>query len=318
VTTTLNWQQRVGNQRDWVWRGWQTRYTYLRPSKNHQKTPPLILLHGFGASIGHWRHNLEVLGEYHTVYALDMLGFGASEKAPVNYSIELWTKQVYEFWQAFIGEPVILIGNSNGSLISLAIAAAHPEMVHGVVMMSLPDPSLEQEAIPPFLRPIVTGIKKMVASPLILKPVFNFVRQPSVLRRWAGLAYANPEAITDELIDILAGPPQDRGSARAFSALFRAAIAVNFSPSVKAILPKLTVPMLLIWGSKDRFVPPILAKRFTQYNEKLELLDLEDVGHCPHDECPEKVNQVILDWIEKHSSQGDIQQITTKSDTLPY
>ncbi|WP_414546327.1 alpha/beta fold hydrolase [Nostoc sp. CCY0012] len=318
MTTTLNWQQRVGNQRDWVWRGWQTRYTYLRPSKNHQKTPPLILLHGFGASIGHWRHNLEVLGEHHTVYALDMLGFGASEKAPVNYSIELWTKQVYEFWQAFIGEPVILIGNSNGSLISLAIAAAHPEMVHGIVMMSLPDPSLEQEAIPPFLRPIVTGIKKMVASPLILKPVFNFVRQPSVLRRWAGLAYANPEAITDELIDILAGPPQDRGSARAFSALFRAAIAVNFSPSVKAILPKLTVPMLLIWGSKDRFVPPILAKRFTQYNEKLELLDLEDVGHCPHDECPEKVNQVILDWIEKHSSQGDIQQITTKSDTLPY
>ncbi|MCG6135497.1 MAG: alpha/beta fold hydrolase [Nostoc sp. LLA-1] len=318
MTTTLNWQQRVGNQRDWVWRGWQTRYTYLRPSKNHQKTPPLILLHGFGASIGHWRHNLEVLGEHHTVYALDMLGFGASEKAPVNYSIELWTKQVYEFWQAFIGEPVILIGNSNGSLISLAIAAAHPEMVHGIVMMSLPDPSLEQEAIPPFLRPIVTGIKKMVASPLILKPVFNFVRQPSVLRRWAGLAYANPEAITDELIDILAGPPQDRGSARAFSALFRAAIAVNFSPSVKAILPKLSVPMLLIWGSKDRFVPPILAKRFTQYNEKLELLDLEDVGHCPHDECPEKVNQVILDWIEKHSNQGDIQQITTKSDTLPY
>ncbi|WP_414566188.1 MULTISPECIES: alpha/beta fold hydrolase [unclassified Anabaena] len=318
MTTTLNWQQRVGNQRDWVWRGWQTRYTYLRPSKNHQKTPPLILLHGFGASIGHWRHNLEVLGEHHTVYALDMLGFGASEKAPVNYSIELWTKQVYEFWQAFIGEPVILIGNSNGSLISLAIAAAHPEMVHGIVMMSLPDPSLEQEAIPPFLRPIVTGIKKMVASPLILKPVFNFVRQPSVLRRWAGLAYANPEAITDELIDILAGPPQDRGSARAFSALFRAAIAVNFSPSVKAILPKLTVPMLLIWGSKDRFVPPVLAKRFTQYNEKLELLDLEDVGHCPHDECPEKVNQVILDWIEKHGSQSDIQQITTKSDTLPY
>lgn len=318
MTTTLNWQQRVGNQRDWVWRGWQTRYTYIRPSKNQQQTPPLILLHGFGASIGHWRHNLEVLGENHTVYALDMLGFGASEKAPVNYSIELWTKQVYEFWQTFIRQPVILIGNSNGSLISLAIAAAHPEMVKGIVMMSLPDPSLEQEAIPPVLRPIVTGIKKMVASPLILKPVFHFVRRPSVLRRWAGLAYANPEAITDELIDILAGPPQDRGSARAFSALFRAAIAVNFSPSVKAILPNLDVPMLLIWGSKDRFVPPVLAQRFTQYNEKLELLDLEDVGHCPHDECPEKVNQVILNWINKHSNGHEIQQTTTKSDKLPY
>lgn len=299
MTTTVHWQQRVGNQRDWVWRGWQTRYTYIRPSQNSQKTTPLILLHGFGASIGHWRHNLEVLGEYHTVYALDMLGFGGSEKAPANYSIELWVEQVYDFWQTFIRQPVVLVGNSNGSLVSLAAAAAHPEMVQGIVMMSLPDPSLEEEAIPPFLRPVVRTIKNIVASPLLLKPVFHFVRRPSVLRRWAGLAYAHPEAITDELIEILASPPQDRGAVRAFSALFKAAIGINFSPSVKALLPTITIPMLLIWGQKDRFVPPMLANQFAQYNEKLQLLNLEDVGHCPHDECPEQVNQAILDWINK-------------------
>ncbi|MFN6566946.1 alpha/beta fold hydrolase [Dendronalium sp. ChiSLP03b] len=299
MTTTVHWQERVGNQRDWVWRGRQTRYTYIRPVKGHQETTPLILLHGFGASIGHWRHNLEVLGDRHTVYALDMLGFGASEKAPVNYSIELWVEQVYDFWKAFIRQPVVLIGNSNGSLISMAAASTHPDMVQGIVMMSLPDPSLEQEAIPALLRPLVKAIKNVVASPLLLKPVFHFVRRPSILRRWASIAYANPEAITDELIDILAGPPQDRGSARAFSALFKAAIAVNFSPSVKTVLPTLTIPMLLIWGQKDRFVPPILANRFIQYNDKLELLQLEDVGHCPHDECPEQVNKAILGWLEK-------------------
>ncbi|HEY9799711.1 MAG TPA: alpha/beta fold hydrolase [Leptolyngbyaceae cyanobacterium] len=310
---TVHWQERVGNQRDWVWRGWRTRYTYIRASRDDQHKTPLILLHGFGASIGHWRHNLEVLGESHTVYALDMLGFGGSQKAPANYSIELWVEQVYDFWRAFIRQPVVLIGNSNGSLISLAAAAAHPEMVKGIVMMSLPDPSLEQEMIPPFLRPLVITIKNIVASPILLKPVFYFVRRPSVLRLWAGLAYANPAAITDELIDILAGPPQDRGSARAFSALFKAAIAVNFSPSVKALLPKLTIPMLLIWGQKDRFVPPILANQFAQYNEKLQLLNLEDVGHCPHDECPEQVNQAILDWMEK--SLGDSQLVISQSGT---
>jgi len=299
VTTALHWQERVGNQRDWVWRGWQTRYTYIRPSQNHHQTTPLILLHGFGASIGHWRHNLEVLGEHHTVYAIDMLGFGASEKAAANYSIEFWVEQVYDFWKTFIRQPAILIGNSNGSLISMAAAAAHPDMVRGMVMMSLPDPSLEQEAIPPALQPVVRAIKNIVASPLILKPVFNFVRRPGVLRRWASLAYANPEAITDELIEILARPAQDRGSARAFSALFKATIGINFSPSVKTVLPTLTIPMLLIWGQKDRFVPPALASQFAEYNEKLEVLKLEDVGHCPHDECPEQVNQAILDWIQR-------------------
>jgi pimeloyl-ACP methyl ester carboxylesterase len=300
VTTAVHWQQRVGNQRDWVWRGWQIRYTYIRPTQNTYENPPLILLHGFGASIGHWRHNLEVLGEHHTVYALDMLGFGASEKAPANYSVDLWVEQVYDFWKTFIRQPVVLVGNSNGSLISLAAAAAHPDMVRGTVMMSLPDPSLEQEAIPPILRPVVRGIKNLVASPLILKPIFNLVRRPGVLRRWASLAYANPEAITDELIEILAGPPQDRGSARAFSALFKATIGINFSPNVKQVLPTLGIPMLLIWGQKDRFVPPALASQFVQYNEKLELLNLEDVGHCPHDECPEQVNKAILDWIDKY------------------
>ena len=85
MSTAVHWQERVGNQRDWVWRGWQTRYTYVRPPEINSQTKPLILLHGFGASIGHWRHNLEVLGQYHTVYALDMLGFGASEKAAANF-----------------------------------------------------------------------------------------------------------------------------------------------------------------------------------------------------------------------------------------
>ena len=297
MTTARDWQQRVGNQRDWVWRGWQTRYTYIRPPHDYARTTPLILLHGFGASIGHWRHNLEVLGKSHTVYALDMIGFGASEKAATNYNVELWVEQVYDFWKTFIRQPVVLVGNSIGSLISLVAAANHPDMIQGIVMISLPDPNLEQEMIPTALQPLVSGIKSIFTSRLILKPIFYFVRRPSVLRPWASLAYANPEAITDELIDILAGPPQDRGSARAFRALFKATTGINFSPSVKKILPNLTIPMLLIWGTKDRFVPPKLANQFVGYNKRLQLLYLEDVGHCPHDESPEQVNQAILDWI---------------------
>jgi pimeloyl-ACP methyl ester carboxylesterase len=302
MNTTTHWEQRVGNQRDWVWRGWQIRYTYIRPSQNHSPQAPLILLHGFGASIGHWRHNIEVLGEKHTVYALDILGFGASEKASANYSVQLWVEQVYDFWKTFIGQPVILVGNSIGSLISLAAAATYPEMVQGMVMMSLPDPTLEQEAIPALMKPLVVGIKNIVASPVLLKPLFKFIRRPSVLRRWANIAYANPEAITDELVEIFATPPQDRGSTRAICAMVKATINADFSPSVKKILPNLTIPMLLIWGKKDRFVPPALARQFTQYNQNLELLDLDNVGHCPHDECPEQVNQAILEWIEKKTT----------------
>ncbi|OKH24644.1 alpha/beta fold hydrolase [Chroogloeocystis siderophila] len=290
------WQQRIGSQRDWVWRGWQTRYTYIRAKKSLPETKPLVLLHGFGTSIGHWRQNLDVLSESHTVYALDMLGFGASEKAAVSYDVSLWVEQVYEFWQTFIRHPVILVGNSIGSLVSLAAAAKYPEMVQGVVMLSLPDPSLEEEVVPAAVRPVVQAIKSLVASPPVLKTAFRLVNRPSVIRRWASIAYANPAAVTDELVDILLGPAQDRGSAQAFYATIKAISSAN-GISVKNLLPAVNVPMLLIWGQQDRMVPPKLAQKFLTYNPNMQLLQLENAGHCPHDECPEAVNQAILNWI---------------------
>lgn len=307
MVSSVNWQQKVGNQRDWVWRGWQTRYTYIRPQNprknNSGASKPLMLLHAFGASIGYWQHNLEIFGKEHTVYALDMLGFGASEKAPANYSIDLWVEQIYDFWKTFVRKPVILIGNSIGSLISLAAAVKYPEMVEGLVMMSLPDPNLEKEAIPAFLYPLVVTIKNVVANPLLVKSVFHFIRQPSMLRRGATLAYANPKAVTDELIDILAKPTQDRGAANALTALVIAQNNPNYSPNVKKLLSSLTIPTLMIWGDKDKIIPPKLASEFVRHNENIQLLTFKNVGHFPHYECPEQVNKVILDWIESVSSE---------------
>ena len=292
-----DWQQRVGSQRDWVWRGWQTRYSYLRPGGRDRDLTPVMLLHGFGASIGHWRHNLEVLGEYYPVYALDMLGFGASRKAAANYRVDLWVDQVYQFWLTFIGQPMVLVGNSIGSLVCLAAAAAHPEMVCAIAMINLPDLSMREEAIPRWLRPIVFTIESLVASPVVLKGLFYLLRRPPIVRKWVGMAYANPGAITAELVEILTEPAQDRGAAGTFSALFKGMTSADFGPRVKAVLPKLEMPLLLMWGRQDRMVPPSLAQQFTKLNPNLVLVELDNAGHCPHDECPEQVNQILLDWI---------------------
>jgi pimeloyl-ACP methyl ester carboxylesterase len=321
LTNSLLWHQRVGTQRDWVWRGWQTRYSFLRPTLGRNQGglesqdsaaggiaprasgTPIILLHGFGASIGHWRQNLAQLAENQTVYALDLLGFGASQKAPVNYSVSLWVDQVYDFWLTFIREPVILAGNSIGSLICLAVAAAHPDMVAGTVMISLPDPSARAEAVPGWLLPAIEAVESLFVSPMILRPLFYFARKPDFVRRWVSFAYANPEAVTDELVEILAGPAGDRGAARAFCALFKAVGSSQFGPSVKTVLRNLTIPMLLIWGKQDRMIPPRFARphQFVECNPNyVELVELDNAGHCPQDECPEQVNQAILNWMSRN------------------
>ena len=292
-------RQRQPKMRDWVWRGWQIRYWVARPSQEiTPKHPPLILLHGFGAAIGHWRYNIPELSKSHVVYALDLLGFGASKKPSTHYQVNLWVEQVYDFWHTFIRQPAHLVGNSIGSLVCLAAANHRPEMVKSITMISLPDVSLRQEAIPKWLQPSQGKIEAIFANPLLLKPLFYILRHPGLLRRWAAIAYVNPNAVNDELVEILATPTYDEGAARAFCALCQAVSRPNFAPSAKAVLPKLKIPILLIWGRQDRMVPASLAPTFAALNPQIKLVELDNAGHCPHDECPTRFNSLLLNWLE--------------------
>jgi len=206
VTTSPAWTERIGYQRDWVWRGWQIRYSFM-PAKNPQDVdnPPLILLHGFGAAIEHWRHNIPILSQNHRVYAVDLLGFGGSRKVQVPYTVNLWVEQIHDFWQTFINRPVVLVGNSIGSLVSMALGGKYPEMVAGLVMLSLPDVSRRREMIADWLLNIVTPIENFFTSPWLLKPIFYYLRRPQVLKKWTGIAYEDKKAVSGVLSPLILG-----------------------------------------------------------------------------------------------------------------
>ncbi len=293
-----SWSERIGNQRDWIWRGWQTRYSYLTRNAAPEQTP-LILIHGFGASIEHWRHNIPVLSQEYPVYALDLLGFGASRKADTNYSVELWVEQVHDFWSVFIGEPAVIVGNSIGSVVGMSLAATYPEMVTAIAMLSLPDVSIRQEMIPSWIQPLATSLENLVASPLLIKTLLKILRQPSIIGRWAKVAYEDNNAVNEELIQILSAPAYDKDAGKTLYNLSRGVRKSSFAPAAKQVLPQLAIPMLLIWGRQDRMVPPKLAPLFANLNEKIELIELERMGHCPHDESPTKFNQILIEWLEK-------------------
>ncbi len=309
-----NWRFQVGHRRDWVWRGWVTHYSYLRartperedPPLHLQATPkaPLLLLHGFGGSIGHWRNNIPALSEHHSLYALDLLGFGSSQKAIAQYGTDLWLEQVYDFWRTFIQEPVILVGHSIGSMVCLALAVKYPEMVQGMVMFTLPDASVL--GLPKWLgsKPVkqLTAIplglaKRIVTFPPLFVLLFRTIRRPRVLKGWAKGAYGQASAVNDDLVDVFSSPAYDRGAARALMAMINAKSSGE-AYLAKDVLPRIQVPMLLVWGKKDQAVPFSLARKFLAYSDRIELIALDDIGHCAHDECPEVSNQAILSWID--------------------
>jgi pimeloyl-ACP methyl ester carboxylesterase len=294
-----SWRSQLGHQRDWVWRGWQIRYTYIRTSQADNDLP-ILFLHGFGAAMTQWRSNLVPLSQSHTVYALDLLGFGSSEKAAASYNVALWVEQVYDFWRSFIRQPVVLVGHSLGALVALTVAATHPEMVKGLALMTLP--AARQELLSGKLQAIAGQLESWVAHPLLIRPVFQLFRRRSVLRSVLKLAYANAENITEELVESFALPALDRGAAGVFSRLSQARTRADFSQCTKAMLPQVQAPVLILWGEKDRVIPIAWGRELISVHADLKMVEISDAGHCLYDECAKQVNWELVAWI-KHCSQ---------------
>lgn len=102
----------------WSWRGYRINYVVQGTGNS------LLLVHGFGASVGHWRRNIGILAQSNRVYAIDLLGLGASEKPPkFKYTMETWAEMLLDFTREVINEPTVLIGNSIGSLACTIVAA---------------------------------------------------------------------------------------------------------------------------------------------------------------------------------------------------
>lgn len=91
----------------WTWNGHRVHYVAVEtesaraPANAHK--PPIVLIHGFGASVFHWRYNIPALAQDHRVYAIDLLGFGLSDKPLTDYNAEVWRAQLTAFLQEVVG-----------------------------------------------------------------------------------------------------------------------------------------------------------------------------------------------------------------------
>ena len=283
---------RVNEKLSWNWRGHQIKYSVMGEGQ------PLCLIHGFGASIDHWRKNISVLAEGgYRVYAIDLLGFGGSDKAPIDYSMELWEELVVDFWHEYINEPTVFIGNSIGALLSLMLVADHPEISAGGVLINCAGGLNHRPNELNFLLRGVMGIfTKIVASPVFGKMMFDRVRQKSSIRNSLYQVYPRREAVTDELIDILYQPACDPGAQKVFASILTAPAG----PTPESLLPEVTQPILVLWGENDPWTPIKGAKVYQELaaaGKPIRVVSIPNAGHCPHDEYPEVVNPAILEWL---------------------
>lgn len=278
----------------WNWRGHKIQYTVMGSGR------PLVLIHGFGASIGHWRQNVPALaaGGYR-VFALDLLGFGASDKPSLDYSLDLWVELLKDFCSSHIQEPAIFVGNSIGALLSLMMVADEPEISAGAVLINCAgglNHRPHELNLP--LRLVMAGFTKVVSSKLFGPFLFNRIRQKHRIRGTLQQVYFNREAITDELVDMLYDPSCDTGAQQVFASILTAPPG----PSPSELLPKVKHPLLVLWGEKDPWTPikgATIYRELSESGQPVKFVSIPDTGHCPHDERPDIVNRLILDWLSE-------------------
>ncbi|MBW4479284.1 MAG: alpha/beta fold hydrolase [Tolypothrix brevis GSE-NOS-MK-07-07A] len=276
----------------WTWKDNKIQYTVMGTGR------PLVLIHGFGASIGHWRKNIPVLAAAgYQVFAIDLLGFGGSDKPPLNYSLEVWVELLKDFCTAHINQPAVFIGNSIGALLSLMVVAEHPEIAAGGVLInSAGGLSHRPHELNPPLRVVMSAFNKLVNHPITGKFVFNRIRQKSQIRRTLYQVYRDRQAVSDELVDLLYAPSCDAGAQQVFASILTAPAG----PSPGELLPKVKLPLLVIWGADDPWTPITGAKIYEEAGEngkEIKIVPIPNAGHCPHDEVPDLVNPQIIEWL---------------------
>lgn len=284
------------------------------------------MIHGFGASSGHWRHTLPALAEDADVIALDLLGFGASAKPrsrlpgesdpppAVRYCFDLWAEQIVDVATAFFGIGELpcqlhLVGNSIGGMVALTAARllrSRGVPPRQVVLLDCAQRALDDKRLaqlPPWQRPSRPLLKALVRQRSLIAPLFRLLARPAVIRRVLAQAYPSGAHVDDELVELLFRPSTDAGAVESFRG-FVNLFNDHLAPELLADLSRSQgsdeqpVPVRLIWGEADPWEDPAEARRWAEHYDCIqELVVLPGVGHCPHDEAPELVNPVLLRWI---------------------
>jgi pimeloyl-ACP methyl ester carboxylesterase len=279
----------------WYWRGLPISYQNCGDSG-----AAVVFVHGFGASWGHWRKNLPVLAQTCRCYAIDLVGFGDSAKPKpdleIEYTFATWGQQVADFCREVVGTPAFLVGNSIGCVVIMQTAVDYPDLVLGVAAINCSLRLLNDRKLansPWYKRIGPPLVQKLLKNKAIGHFFFKQIAKPEVVKKILLQAYCRREAVTDELIEILMKPALDPGAADVFIAF----TGYSGGPIAEDLLPRLSCPAILLWGTNDPWEPIALGRELARFETVQEFISLEGLGHCPQDEAPEVVNPILQEWI---------------------
>lgn len=241
---------------------------------------PILLLHGFDSSVLEFRRLLPPLAVENETWAVDMLGFGFTDRiVGIPFSPTAIKTHLYYFWKTLIGQPVMLVGASMGGAAAIDFTLTYPEAIKKLVLIDS------------------AGFTSSSAMGRFMFPPFDylaaeFLRNPRIRDGISRTAYKNRNLASSDAQ--LCGALHLQ-----MPSWHQALIAFTKSGGYSSFRDKLTQisqPTLILWGDSDRILGIADAAKFKRALAHSKLIWIKDCGHVPHLEQPQITAQHILDF----------------------
>ncbi|HEX3823095.1 MAG TPA: alpha/beta hydrolase [Mycobacteriales bacterium] len=264
--------------------------------------PLIVAVHGLGGSAWNWLAVAPLLTTRCRMLAIDLAGHGLTPAAGRSTSVQANRALLDRFLREVVAEPVVLMGNSMGGLITLLETAKSPDLVLGAVLV---DPALP--------RPLLSRVDPRVALQfaVVAMPGFGeaaFARRrkrqtiPEQVRETLKLCTVDisripPEVIAEGIRSIESRTPGEFSPTDTLKA-GRSLLRLLGRPQlVRRRFQQITAPVLLLHGDRDRLVSIKVAtasfREFPQWRFEIA----EDIGHVPMLEAPEWTAGHVIDWL---------------------
>lgn len=265
---------------------------HLRDEGPRDDPAPVVLLHGTSASLHTWDGWVEVLARERRVVRVDLPGFGLTGPAPDDdYRMERYVEFVEALLDTLGIERCVLAGNSFGGWIAWEAAVALPTRVAALVLVDAAGYPLESQSVPIGFR---------IARAPLLGGVMQRMLPRGVIESSLRNTYGEPSRVTPELVDRYYELTLRAGNRAALGRRF----AADRHSAHTGRLGEIDVPTLILWGGRDRLIPPAYATQFEHDIAGSRLVMFPDLGHVPHEEDPGATVAAVIGFLRDPAGGG--------------
>jgi pimeloyl-ACP methyl ester carboxylesterase len=241
---------------------------------------PVILLHGWLGSWGLWQQTMADLGTHYRTYALDFWGFGESGKKRASYAVQDFVSLVDQFMEQLGIERAPLVGHSMGGTVSLLVATTYPDRVAKVSVAGSP---IVGSSLAPLLK--LAGYRPLAFL------LFNLM---GPFRAWMKYFYSRRICTDPRFPDMM-----DRDLSRTTLESFLRSIASLRRTDVRPCLNQIRVPILGMYGDKDRVVDPLQWQPLEHGTPRARIARFPTAGHFMMLENPGEFSQILRNFLDE-------------------